>query len=178
MNQKLILVKIDKNYCNYLRKFDSKVPYNFGKKETRPFIGVLFKVENCMYFAPLSSPKPKHIKMKSKIDFLKIDNGKLGVINFNNMLPVLNDNIEKIDLGKETKETEKKYLKLLKEQLYWLNRNNVKIYKKSERLYRKYICGKLDVKTASRCCNFKLLEEKCNLYKNKNIDTHDIIIKY
>lgn len=39
-----------------------------------------------MYFAPLSSPKPKHLKLKSKLDFLKIDNGKLGAIN--NMLPV------------------------------------------------------------------------------------------
>ena len=166
MNDKLILVRIDKKYCDYLRKFDSKVPYNFDKKETRPFVGVLFKVESCMYFAPLSSPKPKHIKMKSKIDFLKIDNGKLGVINFNNMVPVLNNNIQKIELDKkESEEKEQKYLKLLKEQIFWLNRNNVKLYRKSEKLYKKYINGKLDIKTASRCCNFKLLEEKCKLYE-------------
>ena len=30
---------------------------------------------------------------------------------------------------------------------------------------KKYINRKLDTKTASRCCNFKLLEEKCILYK-------------
>jgi len=55
-----------------------------------------------MYFAPLSSPKPKHLKIKSKLDFLKIDNGKLGAINFNNMLPFTENNIIKIDLDKRT----------------------------------------------------------------------------
>ena len=34
-------------------------------------------------------------KLKSKLDFLKIDNGKLGAINFNNMLPVTKKNIIK-----------------------------------------------------------------------------------
>lgn len=38
-----------------------------------------------MCFAPLSSPKPKYQKLKSKLDFLKIDNCKLGAINFNNI---------------------------------------------------------------------------------------------
>ena len=57
---KFIIVKIDINYCNYLRKFDNKVAYNSGKKELRPFIGILFKVGKIDYFAPLSSPKNKH----------------------------------------------------------------------------------------------------------------------
>ena len=84
----LTIVRLDVQYCDYLRKFDNKVPYNCGEKELRPFIGVLFKVNDLMYFAPLSSPKTNHIKMKSKLDFFKLDNGKLGAINFNNMLPV------------------------------------------------------------------------------------------
>ena len=51
----------------------------------------------------------KHLKLKSKIDFLEIDNGKLGAINFNNMLPVTENNIIKLDLDKErlTKSEEK-----------------------------------------------------------------------
>ena len=85
MNDSLILVRLYTDYCNYLRKFDEKVPYNYNEKELRPFIGVLFTIDSLMYFAPLSSPKPKHQKLKSKLDFLKIDNGKLGVINFNNI---------------------------------------------------------------------------------------------
>ena len=101
MKNKLRLVRLDSDYCNYLRKFDDKVPYNYKEKELRPFVGVLFSIGKIKYFAPLSSPKPKHLKLKAKLDFLKIDNGKLGAINFNNMLPVTNNNIIKIDLDKE-----------------------------------------------------------------------------
>lgn len=67
--KELKLVKIDTEYCNYLRQFDDKVPYNYDKKELRPFVGVLFKVNNIKYFAPLSSPKFKHLKLKNKLDF-------------------------------------------------------------------------------------------------------------
>ncbi len=162
MNKHLILVKLDSNYCKYLREFDSKVPYNFKEKELRPFVGVLFRMDKLMYFAPLSSPKPKHLKLKSKLDFLKIDNGKLGAINFNNMIPVTENNIIKIDLNKKClNELDKKYNKLLKEQIFWLNRNSEKIYGRSKKLYDKYIGGTLNRNIAERCCNFKLLEQKC-----------------
>ncbi len=115
MNNELKLVRLDSDYCDYLRKFDNRVPYNYNDKKLRPFVGVLFQVDNCKYFAPLSSPKPKHLKMKNTIDFLRLDSGKLGAINFNNMLPVDDSNIIVLDLNKEclTKK-EKKYQKLLK----------------------------------------------------------------
>ena len=83
MNKNLKLVKVDSIYCDYLRQFDNKVMYNANNKELRPFVGILFEVNNYMYFAPLSSPKKKHLKMKNQIDFLKIDKGKLGAVNFN-----------------------------------------------------------------------------------------------
>ncbi|MCI9586035.1 MAG: type III toxin-antitoxin system ToxN/AbiQ family toxin [Bacilli bacterium] len=167
MENMLCMVKIDTKYCDYLRQFDDKVPYNYREKELRPFIGVLFEVNNCMYFAPLSSPKPKHLKIKSKLDFLKIDSGKLGAINFNNMLPVTENNIIKLELDKKCiTKSEEKYIKLLKEQLFWLNRNHEKLYGRSKKLYTKYLDGTLDSNIAKRCCNFKLLEEKCQEYNN------------
>lgn len=165
MNERLILVKLDKEYCNYLRTFDSKVSYNFGNKESRPYIGVLFKIEKYMYFAPLSSPKEKHLKLKSKLDLFKIDGGKLGVININNMLPVTEKNIEIIDLNdRGNSVNERKYLKLLNEQLYWLNRNNTKLLERSKKLYNNYISNRLPLNIYNRCCNFKLLETKCDEY--------------
>lgn len=165
--EKLVLVKLYSKYCNYLRKYDKKVPYNYKRKELRPFVGVLFKVNKYKYFAPLSSPKKKHKNMRTTLDFLKIDNGNLGAINFNNMLPVTNSNIIKIDLDKNCfSKTEEKYIKLLKEQLYWLNRNDEKIFGRSKKLYDKYIDGTLNQNIAKRCCNFKLLEEKCDEYNN------------
>lgn len=167
MNNSLLLVRIDTEYCNYLRKFDNKVPYNCTEKELRPFVGVLFEIDDFMYFAPLSSPKAKHLKLKSKLDFLKIDNGKLGAINFNNMIPVTEKNIIKIDLNKKcSTKSDEKYIKLLKQQIYWLNRNDDKIYGRSKKLYEKYLNGTLDKNIFERCCNFKLLEEKCLEYNN------------
>lgn len=57
MYKKLKIVKVNSKYCDYLRKYDCRVPFNAGSKELRPFIGVLFKINDCEYFAPLSSPK-------------------------------------------------------------------------------------------------------------------------
>lgn len=109
------LVKIDYMYCDYLRKYDKRVVYNKGKKELRPFIGVLFSIGDKEYFASLSSPKPKHQIMKNNIDFFKIDNGTLGVINFNNMIPVYKDNYDVITLNKHNlSKGRKEYQTLLK----------------------------------------------------------------
>ena len=75
MENELVLVRLDADYCNYLSKFADQFPYNYNEKELRPFIGVLFMVNGCKYFAPLSSPKPKHKNMKNTVDFFKIKNG-------------------------------------------------------------------------------------------------------
>lgn len=163
--KELKLVVIDSNYCDYLRKYDNKVPYNFEKKENRPFVGVLFSVENFMYFAPLSSPKPKHLKMNNTVDFLRIDGGRLGAINFNNMIPVKAECIQLIDLKKVTNNIkENNYLKLLKKQIYWLNRNKDRVYSNSIKLYNGYINKTLNDKIQDRCCDFKLLENMCEIY--------------
>ena len=60
---------------------------NRGVKNKRPYIGVLFEIDRKKYLAPLSSPKPKHLTMKNSLDFVKINQGKFGVINLNNMFP-------------------------------------------------------------------------------------------
>ena len=72
MYKNLKIVKVDSNYCDYLRQFDNKVPYNYNNKELKPFIGILFKVEDVEYFAPLSSPKEKHKKIRNTLDLIKI----------------------------------------------------------------------------------------------------------
>ena len=161
----LKIVRVDSDYCDYLRKFDNKVSYNKNEKELRPFIGILFTIEQCEYFAPLSSPKPKHKTMKNTVDFIKIKNGELGAVNFNNMIPVKKENYTLVDLNKETlTNSEKKYQKLLSEQLVWLNSNYNQVKNKSFKLYTLYNSGKLSENIMSRCCNFKLLETKCMEY--------------
>ena len=161
----LEIVRVNSDYCDYLRQFDNKVAYNKYEKELRPFIGILFEIDTCKYFAPLSSPKPKHRKMKNMIDFFKIKDGELGAVNFNNMIPVTDKNYTLVDLNKETLTiAELKYQKLLKEQLSWLNAHYRQVKNKSFKLYQLYNSGKLPDNIKSRCCNFKLLEEKCLEY--------------
>jgi len=165
---KLRIVRVNADYCDYLRKFDNKVPYNKNEKELRPFIGVLFRIDTYEYFAPLSSPKPKHKNMKNTIDFLKIKEGELGAVNFNNMIPVKENNYFLVDLNNKNLTIEElKYTKLLKEQLNWLNANYNQLKNKSARLYKLYNQGKLPRNIVERCCNFELLERKCTQYNKK-----------
>ena len=156
----LEIVRVDSDYCDYLRKLDNKVDYNKHEKELRPFIGILFEIDTCKYFTSLSSSKHKHRKMKNMIDFFKIKDGELGTVNFDNMIPVTDKNYTLVDLNKETLAiAELKYQKLLKEQLNWLYANYHQVKNKSFRLYQLYNSGRLPDNMQSRCCNFKLLEE-------------------
>ena len=170
MYKKLRIVKVDSLYCDYLRKYDKRVSYNAGTKDLRPFIGVLFMIDKCEYFAPLSSPKPKHKLLKNTLDLIKINNGKLGVVNFNNMIPVTNNNYVPFDLNKKPKEKSEKFrMELLKDQLRWLTANRKEINNKSKLLYNLYKNNKLPKNVRDRCCNFPLLEEKCKEYNKQKV---------
>ena len=68
--EELYFVILTSSYLAYLSSYESKV----SKKTDRPFIGVILKVENREYFAPLSSPKEKHKKMRETMDIIKIKN--------------------------------------------------------------------------------------------------------
>ena len=160
------IVKVDYNYCDYLRQYDNKVTYNAGSKELRPYVGILFIINKIEYFAPLSSPKEKHKKLKNTLDLIKIKNGIYGVINFNNMIPVSKDDYEEFDLNKKTEDKKEiKRILLMNNQLRWLTSNKKEIYTKSRLLYNLYKNDKLPKNVKDRCCNFILLEEKCKEYK-------------
>lgn len=165
MYKTLKIVKLDSEYCNYLRKYDNKVPYNAGIKDLRPFIGVLFTIGKCEYFAPLSSPKDKHKKLKNTLDLIKIENGIYGVVNFNNMIPVKDENYTEFNLNKKANNKKELFrIELLTNQLRWLTAHKKEIYQKSKLLYNLYINDKLPINVKDRCCNFVLLEKKCKEY--------------
>ena len=165
MYKKFKIVKVNSEYCDYLREFDNKVSYNAGSKDLRPFIGVLFMVGKCEYFAPLSSPKPKHKTLKNTLDLIKIADGEYGVINFNNMIPVTSNNYKEFDLNKSSEDkNEMRRIRLLRNQLRWLTSNKKIINSKSKLLYDLYKTNKLPKNVRERCCNFPLLEEKCKEY--------------
>ena len=85
------LIYVDSKYIKYLYHFDKHVMFNKGQK--RPYIGVLFEIKGHKFYAPLTHPKEKYKTMKNDVDFMRIQGGSLGAINFNNMIPVHNSAI-------------------------------------------------------------------------------------
>ena len=161
MREKILLVTLNEKYIEFLYEIDKKV----SLKKNRIWIGVILKINDFKYFAPMSSPKEKHIKMKEQIDFLKINDGKLGVINYNNMVPVINKKSYELINIEEQKDI--KYKKLLIQQQIWLRKNKKLIYLKSEILYKeiekilsKKYRNKKDKLLLKRCVNFKKIENK------------------
>ena len=76
-----------------------------------------------------------------------------------------------IDLDKKNLcSREKQYQKLLKEQLNWLNENYIQVKNKSYKLYNLYVNNKLSNNIKVRCCDFKLLEEKCMEYNKVTVN--------
>lgn len=153
---RLNLYTVDSNYFDFLRKFEPRVPF---VKENRPFLGIVLQVNYRNYFAPLSSPKEKHIIMHEQRDLIKIDEGELGVINLNNMIPIPMSRCIRINLDNIT---DNKYRTLLKKQFIWCNKNSKEITKTAEKLYNS-VCysDNKDSMLKKRCCDFKLLERKC-----------------
>lgn len=155
----------DADYCNYLHYYEPKIPFVENEKENRPFIGVVLCVNGKNFFAPLTSPKPKHLTMKNTQDFLKIDEGRLGGINLNNMIPIPKRYLQTIEVSKIK---DRKYRKMLYMQMEWIERNRLRINNRAKNLYYLVVEKKATEKLIERCCNFKLLEEKCQEYMDKN----------
>lgn len=158
-------VRVNPKYVDALRKIDSRVQSNSAMqgKDTKPFLGVLFTIKEngIKYYAPLSSPKQKHLTMPNGADFHKIldRNGQLlSVINFNNMIPVSDDCCTKIDFS-----TDKDRFLLQKEYLFC--RDNEEVLKeKAKRIYSRYSKGVLTATESKRTCDFRLLENEMNRY--------------
>lgn len=170
----LELVTIDSKYIDYLRNFDNKVCFNKDFSHTRPYVGVVFKLKDNRYFAPLtSSGKGAKLKQQPKIEsltFFPIKNCSLGGVNMNNMIPVIDDVLTKIDMQLSENDTEEDiaYKTLLIEQLRFLSANEKLLRKKANIIYSMKNNGKLYPNYNKVTCNFKLLEEKSKEYGMKN----------
>ena len=95
------LYEIEPKYISYLTKFAPHLFHNkqAGQNNERKYIGVVLYINGYEYFAPLSSFKPKHQKMKEGIDFLKIK--QYAVINLNNMFPIPDGQYRYVDISQE-----------------------------------------------------------------------------
>ncbi len=152
------LYHIKDDYIKYLERYDSKVSTN--KSEKRPYVGIVFEIKNYKYYAPLSSPKKKHLSMKNTVDFRKISNGKYGAINFNNMIPIKDEVLILIDIKNIEDE---KYKRLLQNQYDEVRKNDSAIKNNAQKLYMMVTKNEDELKpheqrVKERCVDFLLLE--------------------
>ena len=159
------IVKIEQEYTDYLRQFDFRVSKNIDMSYVRPYLGVLFTVQNKEYFAPLtSSGKGKKLKVSPKQEsttFFPLDECKLGGINLNNMIPVVSGVYIPFDIQNESNLQRKI---LLQKQVRFLRKNESYIVNKAKKLYNLKVTGELFPNYDKVTCDFKLLECKASEY--------------
>lgn len=153
------ICRIEDEYIQFLHSKDSKVQYNKGA--SRPYVGIVLTVDAHNYFAPMESPKPNHANIKSGGPVLKLDEGKLGLIGFNNMIPVkevalIHFNIQEI--------ADENYRNLLQKQLRYCEKNKDIILNRAKTVYDKVVVDKNPFYKRV-CCNFKQLEYSCRVYR-------------
>lgn len=158
---------IKDEYIDFLRQYDHIVPDN--KHESRPYLGIIIQIDDIKYYAPFTSPKPKHMHMKNGKDFRKIHGGEYGAINLNNMIPVPDVALVPFVINEEP---DRQYRELLQRQYFAVSQDFVNIINVATKL-RELIftddknLSKHDLEIKKRCCNLPLLESVYMEYKSE-----------
>ena len=173
LNLYTVDMKLIRNYHNQGDSHVFSVSPQSGKKH-RPFVGIIVICDGKQYCVPLSSPKKKHEAMNNGIDFHKIldSNGKLiAVLNFNNMIPVRDDVLRKIEirLNKDDSEASLYYKSLAIDELKYCRRNQDTIVEKANNLYRMMQGSNANSKLKRRCLRWDRLEKILERYKNETV---------
>lgn len=156
-------MKLIRNMHNQGDKRVFSVSPQIGK-DNRPFVGLVVVLDKRQYCIPLSSPKDKHKSMKNGVDFHRIldSDGKLiGVLDFNNMIPVRPDVVRKIQakIYKNDTPATRHYKELMSDQLTFCRRNQDIIIKKANKLYQMVSQKKTSTQLKDRCLNWAKLEQ-------------------
>ena len=162
----LQLYRVENKYIRYLKSQDSKVQDN--KNRRRPYVGIVLYVGDYRYFVPMESPKPNHANIKSGRHIFRLDNGRLGLLGFNNMIPIPDSALISFDINQEE---DKSYAELLKRQISYINRNKADIYDRAAKTYYSAVRGN-NAFLSGICCDFKKLEAASNKYNPNHSSTY------
>ncbi len=166
--EELLFYTVDKNYIKYLSEFESHISYNKDEiGHSRPYLGIVLKIDNYKYFVPLYSYKEHYKKYKNNPSFFFVYNQKnipLAIIKFSSMIPVPKD--ISVTSVLEYNKQDKKYKDLIAAEYRYINSNKKEIYKRANKMYVAVTKHKNNfLKTIA--CNFKLLEEKSIEYNKQ-----------
>ena len=162
--ERLNLYYLNMKYIRDLHHADDRVQSVSPQihKSNRPFVGIIVVCENHKYCIPLDSPKEKHKTQKNDVDFTRVFDGDklISVLNFNNMIPIEDVFVHKIDLRPSSKDDPAQfhYKKLCIKEIEWCRKNQEAIVKKANKLY--YLVQKTNCSgmLKKRCNDFKKLE--------------------
>lgn len=164
------LYNISDQYIEELHSIDNRVLFN---KINRPYLGIVLKINTYNYFVPLSSAKD--VKNTNNQLSMKINEydpkGKfivtLAYIQFLNMIPVKEEDLEEIDIESyfnSEKEEENDYYNFVIKELAFIRKNEEKIEGKAKKVYQNRVFKKIPFHT-TYCCDFKMLETICHSHK-------------
>ena len=156
---RLRIYEVKSEYVEYLSKYQDHLFYDKNNSNKRKYIGIVLEINGYKYFAPLSSFKKKHNKIKEGVDFIKIKD--YAVININNMIPVPQGSYYAPDINAE-KDTHYRFL--LQAESREINRQKNRILKNAQIVYshKKNYCG--STLLAKRTNDFEKLEQLCDKY--------------
>jgi len=170
----MIWCSIDKDYISFLKNYDSRIPnIDYGNNGYKPFFSPLFEKDGLVYVTQVFSKKPRHLKMKESIDFVKIfdkTNKKLiSVINLNYMFPVPKSEIIEVKYKNidnfrtfSSLDEKNKYINLLKYEMKVINNKNIQA-----QALKVYNSVNTDSFLKNRSLSFLLLEEKAIEYSEE-----------
>lgn len=164
---KLKFYEVSKDYLNFLRKYDPKVPNQDYKKNKKFFCGIVLKINGYNYFVPVS-----HFTTPQYTNYIiKKDKKSISSLRFCFMIPVPND--DSILTYKDfSNETNINYVKLLDIELTEC-RNNVEEIKKIA--LKTYKIGCNDKHPLNKtCCSFSKLEEVMDMYVREKVNVKTI----
>jgi protein AbiQ len=153
--------EVDAEYIKFLSKIDHKVPkidYSSTSKHDKFLCGIVLKVCEHNYFAPISSfitPQRTNIIIKNN------QGRALSSIRFSFMMPIPDGVATLKDIGAEKS---REYRFLLNNELQFCIRNVEYIRLRAKTVYNTVVEGKNRI-MVQNCCDFKVLERACAEYQ-------------
>lgn len=171
-SKKLGFYYIDEDYLQSAHTVDNKVPLQSSEyKNAKFFCGVVLRVGDYNYFAPVSSKikfkEANYVLMEKYKDenTKEIKQKPLSCINFSFMIPVHSKYVTPVNF--KTDPMDESYRRLLKKEYRIMQQHKEYIFKRAERIY-KLVCN--DIYPFNKIsCNFKLLEKELERYRKMDL---------
>ena len=154
MKEHLRIYGVKDSYIEYLSKYQEHMFLHKDGAFGRKYTGVVLEINQFSYFAPLSSFKSKHKKMKESVDFIKLKD--YAVINLNNMIPVPKGQLIALNINAEK---DPHYRFLMQTESREINRQKDRIRKNAEIVYNHKRRNENSTPLAKRTNDFEILEK-------------------